>query len=212
MLNILAVATLVPIISHKHYIQRRRTTSEGKSVTVAYCVSKWRNPQLILPYYITWTMVCDIVPLLLITVTHIVMFIMLRIQFRQRNLSTNPQRLRKLQKISKRFVIIIVMFFILVLPHGIFLVVVAYLQDRHPTFVKTHIFTLLHWEDILTILAAFNSVINPLVYGRLHRKVMKSCCMMWNFVHRTFHKNHKWSPNANYSKRERAITELYTHS
>ena len=122
--------------------------------------------------YITVDTIGIYLPMLIVMVTHFIMFLVLREQAIRRRYTTNSEASNQLQSISRKFVVIVCAFFICLLPKTILSNYDAYNVMKGWHTSPEH--TVKRMIQFTTPLLNLNSCINPLIYAKIHTKVLPS--------------------------------------
>ena len=123
--------------------------------------------------YITVDTIGIYLPMLLVMVSHFIMFLVLREQAIRRRYTTNSEASNQLQSISRKFVVIVCAFFICLLPKTILSNYDAYYVMKGSLHMSPE-HTVKRMIQFTTPLLNLNSCINPLIYAKIHTKVLPS--------------------------------------
>ena len=175
---------MAPMTYHTQYFTlalRSNRSTLNTSQIVNYCVYTWQvDPYF--SYSVVYGTCSEFLPLLVITVTYIIMF--QELNKPSPHLQGNPDQVQikarqmKLMRIQKKFIIIVGAFFTLTLPYSINFIIGSYWAVYNSKYLLSVFDTMGLLHEILFILATCNSCANPLIYGKW-RKLFKRTCCRW---------------------------------
>ena len=122
-------------------------------------------------YIICMSIMFMLIPMVVIATSQIIMLNKINKLPSMECTAEELKRSRKIKKISKTFQIIFVVFFILTLPHAIFIVVVEYFLKFNPAFIGENLYEVMKWNNGTLTLLMCNSCANVFVYGKAHSKL-----------------------------------------
>ena len=158
MVYLLSIATSTPLI---YYTSYSRGTN-GNTCTL------WLPNML--HYAIALGVVASFLPLTIIIFIQILSWTTLQQSMRKLKILKNQRRSDRLKKASRTYLSIVVVFFILTLPKGIYYICFMYWYENNiPIIYRNKIV----WQllDITQLLLVFHSCVNPLIYAKLYRQI-----------------------------------------
>ena len=128
-------------------------------------------------YYLCISIIFISSPMTIITTAHISMWREMKNQPKLESASEEAKRQVKMRKISKIFLIIVIAYFVMTLPHIISVLVSLYYitYDKAILHNKDKLTQMVNWSDATLALLVFNSCVNAFIYGKAHSKLWKLC-------------------------------------
>ena len=142
-----------------------------------YIISGTDNTNIYFIWIVTYNILSVAVPFTIIVIVYGLALKNLNIQTKSlltTNNSLDSRRLKKDKKITKMFVILVSMFFILTMPYAIYYTYTTYLLKYKPEYYFENIQTVASNNTELFITMAFNSCVNPIIYSKIYRHCF--CC------------------------------------
>ena len=136
-----------------------------KTVFIEICNSTHRHRffvRLILRLIAVW------IPMVIIVLTHTVMFLKLKKEARIRSQSTSSDTSNQMQQISKTFLVTVIIFLVCLLPWSIIDCLRWKLNDDTDTEFTV---SLTRMNNYSLALANLNSCLNPFIYSKIHLKI-----------------------------------------
>ena len=137
-----------------------------------------------------------VLPMIILLVTHVIMYLMLRRQARRMSQSSTVDHNQRLRKISRTFIVVVLAFYICVFPHFCMHMYEYYLKISKGVSVDDITHNYGHTHNIFTITTFFNRWLNPFIYSKLNKKsffwmqmrveevkesTIKSFCKEWSW-------------------------------
>ena len=152
---------------HQKFVALQLETPDGLQ-NATYCFPYWTDPNKLLIYNCTFNTISEFVPLLIISVSTVVMFHELRMRhsnFPNVDKIQEAKMKKQAMKIQKKFTFIVCIFFMLTFPYALISIVATSLAISHKQFYVENYKSIESLHTIFNTLCISNSCINPFVYG-----------------------------------------------
>ena len=115
-----------------------------------------------------------VLPMIILLVTHVIMYLMLRRQARRMSQSSTADHNQRLRKISRTFIVVVLAFYICVFPHFCMHMYEYYLKISNKMSIDDINHHHDHAHNIFTITTYFNCCLNPFIYSKIHKKIFSN--------------------------------------
>ena len=162
MITVLSICTRIPGITKMKY-----------SNSTIPCDEQWPNAESKFYVYFATLQLVLWIPLVILTVSQIIMYNQIKQQAILHSTSTNQNRLLQLAQASKKFRIVVAVFAFCTVPFSLYFLLYNYLLTFHLPFWFEHMKLLGEILGILYILLSTNSIWNPIIYGQIFKHITK---------------------------------------
>ena len=207
-LIILCSVTMRAFAATKYRFRRYLMYFKGTAIHVDKCFSKMTESESFYNNLIEASLSIWL-PLIIITVIHVIIFIRLRKQAHARSHSSNTDSSQQMKRILKTFIVIVCAFYVCTLPKTISYTYVCYLRLQAAkkgiflSNINKHIYLVHNYTIHLMVMS---SCLNPIIYSRSHEKVYRaiqwfrnSCKRLFSWIFRGFQHYRRVSSQVNVS-------------
>ena len=121
------------------------------------------------------------IPALILLTLHIAMYRKLQRQAQIRTQTSTMDSTQQMKQIMQTFSMIVIAFYICMLPHTFLSSYYAYTMTFHKS-INIKLFIIMN--VMFTCLRNVNSCINPLIYAKIHRKIYVALKRLWDYLAR----------------------------
>ena len=156
----------VSILAVYPFARNKKIDTDGK------CSNKWEEKHIFI-IYCCWGCLAMLVPLAIILCSQIQMFMALKAKNLQSEEEPEERLIEALQKISRKFLLVLIGFFICCIPYTIFVIFYTYSVAYNHNYIVKHSFTLDICGKVTFALMTGNSCISPILYGRTGSAIIR---------------------------------------
>lgn len=134
-------------------------------VSNGQCWAVWPERELRFFFYMTFATLGSLVPFLAVTMLYTILFICLKRGTARISNAVPKERIQEDKRIIRMIFCLVCVFFILISPYAVFLLIYSYLLSYDPSFYRNHEELFVSLNYAIFTLSATNSAINPFIYG-----------------------------------------------